>query len=280
MTKPLDDRLEETVPEGVPTMTSRYGKFGAHAISGDRKMPCIDAEAQPPPPCAATGECGDLLRLSRRFETSSRRAQDLMQNALSAVEYAKVMLARASRGAKALTASPRLQRFAADARPGPGGFPWLSQNFLDVKFGPPMDDLKPQHLEGVVARYQARKDLDDRIPYYIGLAEDDDYASYPYSNEFVPHVEFSDENLLTAGAPEPLAMALALGTDVRLLCKSRPAASRRRPASRAAFAEFLTPLDEGRAASCRRCLLCGGEVGASRTASPSGRRSRIPCGRR
>jgi len=96
---------DEWVPPGVRRQEELWGRWGYRATvpppsyggEGDNtRMPtCVDAEAQPDPPCVATGECGDLLKLARRMEGAAKRSKTLLENAVAATMASKVMLKHA-----------------------------------------------------------------------------------------------------------------------------------------------------------------------------------------
>jgi len=203
----------EGLPEGVPTMTSRYGMFGAKALNGgllgERHLPppCLDAEAVPPPPCQATGECKDLLKLGREFELSANRAHESLANALAAIAFAKVLFRRVDKAADALVRSPLLSQLAEDARPAPGGSEWRRRDLIDKMLMPPIkEDYWPVgHFQATTSRVQERWDLDNRIQEYLKTAEDDSALSWPYGEEHIPQpYPLAPAPIQVAALPLPL----------------------------------------------------------------------------
>jgi len=91
-------------PPEVRPQEKVWGQWGAQATIGGRepnskRLPaCDDAEAMPEPPCASfPGGCESLLKDARRMEGAAKRAEQLMQNALAAIQASKVMLGHAQK---------------------------------------------------------------------------------------------------------------------------------------------------------------------------------------
>jgi len=173
----------EELPAGIPTMASRYGTFGSKSLltgedSDPNKPPvCADAESQPPPPCAATGECTDLLKLAHRYEDSMKHASRLAAQALEALGAAKVLLRRVGKAAAVLVMMPQLSEYAPGHPNGPGGDPWTMKDQLARRIMGPIEDgweKNPNaHNTYLLARWAERNDFDHRIVEYLQRAEDD-----------------------------------------------------------------------------------------------------------
>jgi len=142
---PVPTLVGEALPPGVPTMASRYGVFGSKALTrgvpGDENYTppaCVDAEAKPPAPCEATGECQDLQDLATRFERGSDIARALAVNAISAIQVAQVLLKRVEKAAANLVRMPELSHLSASEPNGPGGEPWSVEDMITLNIRGPL----------------------------------------------------------------------------------------------------------------------------------------------
>jgi len=192
-------------------MASRYGTFGATAVRGgvvgDRSSAgsCTELEAQPPPPCAATGGCRDLLALAQQFREGSLRAAALMADARAAMEHSNVLLARAWKGAEAMLDSPTLSHELALNEPvGPAGVMRSMKSLRNTRRFEPLDEWPlrskpedPHQHAGILGRLIERWDADKRTAEYLARAEDDQPLLLPETHERVPRVG----PLVVAAAP-------------------------------------------------------------------------------
>eukprot|EP00931_Biecheleriopsis_adriatica_P047459 TRINITY_DN27363_c0_g1_i1.p1 TRINITY_DN27363_c0_g1~~TRINITY_DN27363_c0_g1_i1.p1 ORF type:complete len:304 (-),score=56.50 TRINITY_DN27363_c0_g1_i1:27-902(-) len=174
----------EALPPGVSTMASRYGIFGAKAVipgvpGDENKAPlaCTEGESMPPPPCAATGECPELLELTRKFAAGSQKAKRLAINAIEALEGAQVLLRRVEKAAANLVRMPEVSPFSLGAPNGPGGMPWtLNDMIVRSVRGPlrsggiPWRDYEID--SSILPRMMEKWDFEHRMVDYLQLAED------------------------------------------------------------------------------------------------------------
>jgi len=193
---------------GVRPQEKVWGKWGSKATIGGRndmlsgdvsRMPaCDDAEQQPPPPCETTGECGDLLKDARRMEAAAKRSEQLMQNAVAAMQASKVMLQHAERMAKDILQDPKLSVLADEDYAHHDDLatrilwgPWEHQ---EPPYEPyhkpnedwyPMTDLKHDGTSGVLTRYTEREALDKRTVDYLNLVETQTAGPSAFSAAFV-----------------------------------------------------------------------------------------------
>ncbi|OLQ05163.1 hypothetical protein AK812_SmicGene11690 [Symbiodinium microadriaticum] len=173
----------EALPAGAPTMASKYGVFGAKALTrgvpGDENYTpaaCIDAETRPASPCEATGECQDLQDLATRYEDGMRIARALELNAINAMQVAQVLLKRVDKAAVNLTRMPELSHFSAGEPNGPGGEPWPLEDQLTLTVRGPLvhGDHGVQETdidEDYLIRWMARNDSEHRTVEYLQRAE-------------------------------------------------------------------------------------------------------------
>eukprot|EP00928_Gymnodinium_smaydae_P022188 TRINITY_DN18711_c0_g1_i2.p2 TRINITY_DN18711_c0_g1~~TRINITY_DN18711_c0_g1_i2.p2 ORF type:complete len:236 (+),score=41.12 TRINITY_DN18711_c0_g1_i2:146-853(+) len=122
--EPTPMSIGESIPEGVSSLSARYGTFGARAhvdggpieklSKGQKQLSCPDSERQPPAPCVATGECGDLLELARRFELSMEQAKIAAKAAQDALRYSDMMQNRVKEALSDNLSFPTVSHLSAD----------------------------------------------------------------------------------------------------------------------------------------------------------------------
>eukprot|EP00933_Yihiella_yeosuensis_P069198 TRINITY_DN7546_c0_g1_i4.p1 TRINITY_DN7546_c0_g1~~TRINITY_DN7546_c0_g1_i4.p1 ORF type:complete len:259 (+),score=59.93 TRINITY_DN7546_c0_g1_i4:317-1093(+) len=187
---PKPNELTESLPPGVPSMSSRYGTFGSKATLGaddpSRLPTCTDSEVEVPPPCAATGECGDFLTLARRFQEASAHAKKLSDEATAALNVSQTLLRRAKKGAKTLAAMPELSNLSLTEPMGPGGNNWDIDDIIARNLRGPYEP-GDRDKEDITARLMDRWDQDYRTAEYLRKAEgESDITNMPASTERVP----------------------------------------------------------------------------------------------
>lgn len=189
---PVPLEAPDVVPvDGIRPQEQVWGHWGSKASIGDRRegqdttrMPaCDDAEAQPPPPCEATGECGDLLKDARRMEGAAKRSEQLMQNAVAAMQASKAMLKQAEVISKNILKDPSLSVLADEdvnhhydlaARMlwGPWDHaeppyePYHTPNETDL-----LPEVKHDATSSALVRLTERQELDARAVDYLNLVE-------------------------------------------------------------------------------------------------------------
>ncbi|CAE7324484.1 unnamed protein product [Symbiodinium natans] len=180
---PTPTIVGEALPPGVPTMASKYGVFGAKALTrgvpGDENytpVPCADAESRPPAPCEATGECQDLQDLATKFEQGSNIARALALNAINAMQVAQVLLRRVDKAAVNLVRMPELSHFSAGEPNGLGPEPWPLEDQLTLDIRGPLAHgdrfPRPGDIdEDYLTRLMARWDSEHRTVEYLQRAE-------------------------------------------------------------------------------------------------------------
>lgn len=178
--------ISEQLPAGVEPMSARYGTYGSRMLKEggplDRgrtaPLPCPDAEAQPPPPCARTGECGELLRLARKFQLGMEVAEQQLKAARVALEYSQVLLRRVHRGLDGVPRNLRLSRvMAADSDPEEAADPDMDVKIL---YGPLEESWPLNHGSNayILPRIMARWDQDKRAAVYLQRAEGNDAPGF------------------------------------------------------------------------------------------------------
>lgn len=188
--EPIRLEAPEIVPAGVREQRKAWGTWGAKATIGrvpggdvSRMPACDDAEEQPPAPCEATGECGDLLKMARRMEGAAKRSEQLMDNAVAAMQASKVLLDHAKRKARDILRDPSMSVLAEEdtgkhydlaARMLWG--PWDHAEAPYEPYHTPnesgaIDDMKHDGSSNLVTRYRERSELDKRAVEYLNLVE-------------------------------------------------------------------------------------------------------------
>lgn len=249
----------ESLPPGVPAMSSRYGTFGSNAVLGvtrahkERQPACPDAEAQPSPPCANTQECNGLLALARDFQSNSVKARKLTQEAVSSLVASQVLLQLARKGAAAMLSSPSFCHISADEGPGPSGS-FNPHNLIVKMLSDPLGDshqLRSDHNhEEVLERLMERWDFDKRTAEYLGQAEAS--ATFPQADTLVAAPGIEPLQMIVAEVPVGATLMVSaitrryphLATVITpqyAMCMSRTAISWRRFRYHNSLNEFLGP---------------------------------------
>jgi len=211
---PVPLEAPDVVPvNGIRPQEEVWGNWGSKATIGDRRegqdttrMPaCDDAEAQPPPPCEATGECGDLLKDARRMEGAAKRSEQLMQNAVAAMQASKAMLKQAEVISKNILRDPSLSVLADEDvnhhydlasrmlwgpwdHAEPPYEPYHTPNETHL-----LPEVRHDATSSVLVRLTERQELDARAVEYLNLVE----AQTAGPSSFSPAASLS----LTVAAP-------------------------------------------------------------------------------
>jgi hypothetical protein len=184
---------DPSLPDGMRGQSKVWGVWGAKGTIGGKfpgaditRMPaCTDAEAQPAAPCAnVPGGCKELLDDARRFEGAAKRSQQLMENALAAVQASQAMLMVATRKARDILKDEdfNMSRLAEEDA--------SKQNNMQAKilWGPWMDpappytpyhhedwmqteEMKKDMTHDIGTRLREREELDRRAVEYLNLVE-------------------------------------------------------------------------------------------------------------